>query len=189
MKNKFIIPIIILGISLLYGAEMLFEPPLLALKLLADSTVEQCPACILKMQKQAFRMIDAVIPPEKTIETGPGIEFIRNTECEDGELMISNYSERMPASEGSDKSKLYMPLMTFYFHTGRHHLAGVNSEFLTPDSIDAIYGKPGDDAVRHFSGKIVLIPWNYGDGRSFIYFRKKNKIQVQCRILELKELK
>lgn len=188
MKKKSIALLIMICASVLYGTESSIDIPLMAFKILAESTVEKCPTCVYTMQKQAFKMIDAVFVPGKTIASGKEFTFIRNDTCEYGELLISTYKERIPISEEPGKEGPYLPLMTFNFHTGRHHLAGVKSQHFSPDTIDTVYGEPDDGKVRHFSGKIVLIPSNYGNGKAFIYFVKTNKIQVQCLVTELKAL-
>jgi hypothetical protein len=189
MKKGLCITILLQGITLLFAQEAPIEPPYQALKLLGDSTAEECPACVSDMQKRAFKIIDAQFTAGKTVETSPGLTLVRNRECEDGELVLSSYQERRLIKEDQKKGKIYAPLLTFYFHTSRHHLAGTGPERLTGDDVDSIYGGQGELSTMHFTGKLVIVPCNYCDGKTFLYFQRQNRIQIQCRVVELRQVK
>jgi hypothetical protein len=190
MKIKSILLSIPLCISLLFAGEVSsFEPPLLALKLLAETKIEKCPDCALEKQKRAFRMLDSDLKEGRTINSGNNAVFIRNNDCDDGELLISSYSQRMTTNDNYEKKNLDMPLITFYFHTKRHHFAGTKSGYFTGDKIDTVYGESKIKNVKTYTGRISIIPCSYGDGKTFIYFARKNKIQVHCNVIELKEVK
>ncbi len=188
MGKAKILSVLLMAVSVLLAQETGFEPPYQGLKLLGDSTALECPVCVTDMQKRAFRIIDQALPSGKEIETSPGFTLVRNGSCKDGELLMSSYLERKTVGEDPQKGRILAPLFVFYFHTKRHHLVGIKSEDMTGENADTQYGGAADGITRMFTGRLVLIPYGYGDGATFIYFQKENKIQVQCRILDLKRI-
>ena len=42
-------------------------------------------------------------------------------------------------------------------------------------------------AGRSFTGRIRLIKYAHGDGKTFTYDRERHVIQVHCRVLELRK--
>ncbi|MBN1531453.1 MAG: hypothetical protein JXA20_02205 [Spirochaetes bacterium] len=188
MKKYLCITILLAGITLLIAQELTVEPPYQALKLLGDSTAEGCPACAADMQKRAFKIINSQFPAGRTIEISRGITLVRSRDCADGELLLSSYLERRVLREDQDRGKVYAPLLTFFFHTSRHHLAGTGEEYRTQDDIEKTYGGPEEHSIRYFTGRLEIIPCNYCDGTTSLFFQRQNRLQIQCRILELRSV-
>ncbi len=158
------------------------EVPMLAFKALGESRVEKCGYCVKNSEKRAFRIIDDYFAPGKVfIFNGKNSEqvLLKNRFCRKGEFLSFQYKDREKGVNGKGE-KFEFPLLVFYFHTDRHHHAGVNRRLFTDKSIDSIYMKPAGKKDGCFKARIKIINYPYGNGRSFIYFRKRNIIQVHC---------
>lgn len=157
------------------------EPPLVPLRLLAGSLIEGCSICAESDTKKAFSMLGREYPPAAVFSSGPECAFIKTAECGKGEFVLSCYSAREPY-EGPGGKKSAFPLLVFRFHTESDHLVGVApGDFTAPDIASKIGAvRPGGS----FDASIGVVAYRYGDGTTFNYSPKENRLTVHCRVIK-----
>lgn len=180
-----VIMIITPGISLEKPSSL--EIPMLALKSLGESRVDECQYCVENLEKSAFRILNRYFVPGKVFffegKDSSGL-LLKSSVCKVGELLPSLYIKREKSTTGEGVS-FEFPLVVFYFHTTKHHFAGIDKKVFTSDAVDSVYFEKSKTAGRAFKGRIRVIDYPYGNGKSFMYFRKRNIIQVHCRVEKL----
>jgi len=163
------------------------EIPMLALKALGESRVDECQYCVENLEKSAFRILNRYFVPGRVFlfeeKESSGL-LLKSDVCEPGELLPSLYTKR-EKGKNSEGVSFEFPLVVFYFHTVAHHHAGIARKVFTHDTIDLMYSGKNKTMGRAFTGRIRLIDYPYGNGKSFIYFRKRNILQVHCRVEKL----
>ena len=161
-----------------------FEIPRLAFKLIADSTIDPCPICVKKTQKQAFSRLNRKFIPGEIIIGNELCGFMRTEECGPNEFVLSCYKKRETYISQKDKPAIQFPLLIFRFHSKTKYLIGISRNDFTMDKYASLIKNSSFGSL--LKGKIQIINYKFGDGISYNYFRKKNQVQVQCKILELK---
>ena len=162
-----------------------FEIPRMAFKLLIDSTIDPCPICAKKVKDKAFSILNRYFKPGTLIKGNKICSFIRTNECDPNEFVLSCYKTRETYIHPKDKREKYFPLLVFKFHTVKNHLIGISKDKFTDKELARKINKSKLGSL--FKGEIEIIKFSYGDGLSFNYFKKKNRVQVHCKILSLED--
>ncbi len=162
------------------------EVPYLSLKLLAESTIDPCSICAKKLKRQAFSIVDEEFKPGRVLVFHNDCSMIKTEKCNENEFMISSYTggECITDKKGE---KHPFPIMVFRFHNEKNHLVGISPSDYTKKSITDSFKtfKPGDG----FTGKVLIIPYGYGDGAAANYFEKRNALVIHVKVIELGENK
>ncbi len=164
-----------------------FEIPMRALKALGESRVDGCQYCVDNFEKSAFRILNRYFLPGRVFlfEGKDSSDLLLKRDvCRVGELLPSLYTQREKGTNGEGVSYEF-PLVVFFFHTKRHYHSGMDKKVFTRDAVDLVYLEKTQTPGRAFTGRIRLIDYPYGNGKSFIYFRKRNVLQVHCRVEKL----
>ncbi len=162
-----------------------FEIPKMALKLLADNTIEPCRICVDKNKKKAFAALELEFTPGRIIAADKQFFITHSSECMENEMLLSSYTERERYIAEAEKTELYFPLIVFAFHTVEKHLVGIDKEDYTDTIIAQKINKIGKNSL--LKGKIKIIRFDYGDGSSFVYSQKENVIKINCKVIGLSE--
>jgi hypothetical protein len=141
-----------------------------ALELLMESLADPCAICAEEKKKKAFKIMSRELKPGDHIRITTDCRLIRTENCEENELQISC-------------SGLISPLLFFRFHTAEKHLVGISDRDFTESGVLNAYSRSRTDV---FEGELVLVPFKYGDGPTYNFFPSSARLQVHCRILELK---
>lgn len=158
---------------------------MLALKALGESRVEDCRYCVENFEKRSFRILNGYFKPGRVFVFKGKNLLLRNGRCKKGELLSSLYIKNENGRSG--KGLIYeFPLISFYFHTLKHHHAGVGKDIFTEASVDSVYLEKRDTGKKCFEARIKIVKYPYGNGDSFIFYRKRNVVQIHCIVEELK---
>ena len=135
-----------------------------ALSLMAQGAADPCSICAEKLRRKAFRILDK--------HFGPGTVLRSGTECGFTLLVGGEHELVLRSSEGE-------PGLTFRFHVPGDRLVGIADADLTDEQVAAAV--QGGAAVT----AIQIAAYAYGDGPTYLYFPTGNRLQIQCRILEI----
>lgn len=169
------------------GADTSLEVPMLALKALGESRVDDCPYCVENLEKSAFRILNRYFKPGRRFSFDSSDTkglLIADKNLKEGELLPTLYAKREKGKNGDGK-EFNFPLLVFYFHTEQRHHAGIGKKIYTPRAVESVYQKKPKGKKALFKGKIRIAEYPYGNGKTFIYYRKRNILQVHCIIEEL----
>ena len=157
-----------------------------ALRSLTESSTDPCSICAKQMRKKAFKALNTELRPERIFHSSELCRFIRTTEFSGNELsltccpLISGQDTELERDPGS----VELPWLTFRFHTAGHYLVGVaEKDFTDASQADTFYSLPPGTV---FDGRVELVRYEYGDGPTYIYYRKSNHLEIHCRLLEVK---
>lgn len=158
------------------------EIPYLSLKLLAESTIDPCSICAKKLKRQAFSIIDEQFQPGRVLVFYADCAMLTTEQCDKNEFMISSYTggEYITAEDGA---KVAFPTLVFKFHTESNHLVGIKRPDYTEKSVANTFNsfKKNED----FTGKVVIIPYEYGDGAAANYFSESNTLVIHVKLVSL----
>jgi hypothetical protein len=136
--------------------------------LLTAAEADSCGVCIREKRADAFELAEEWFAPETTVQVGTG----------DGWRVLPGGEMELHFGPASDTS----PTLSFRFHTDDIHLVGIMPEHFTdPELVARILARPPGELG---SETLEVVPFAYGDGASFIFDADKNRLQVQCRILD-----
>ncbi len=159
------------------------EVPYLSLKLLAESTIDPCSICAKKLKRQAFSMINEHFPPGRELVFRDECSMIKNDHCDKNEFMISSYTggEYITSEDGQKQA---FPHLVFRFHTEEDHLVGISKGDYTKKSL--AYAFDSFKMNEGFTGKVVMVPYSYGDGDAANYFSERNTLVMHVKLVSLK---
>ena len=149
------------------------ELPREALELLAESASDPCSICAVKTRKEAFKILNAVFKPGRVLRSNNLCRFTRTDACAENELTLTCHPTPLP-------------LLTFRFHTAERHLVGVSTTDFTEELFARRYRGVGPGVL--FEGAIEVVEYRYGDGPAYNYYPVGNRIQVHCKVLDLKRV-
>jgi hypothetical protein len=153
------------------------ELPEEAFSLLAESFTQDCILCAKQMRKVAFRILTNRFKAGDVIRSDDSCLFVRSPLCGLQELMLTCY----PKAQENGK-----PLLSFRFHTAQNKLVGIAEKDITANHFAEIYSAAPVGAS--FTGELEIVPFRYGDGKTFNYHVKENVVEVHCKIRSLKPL-
>jgi len=160
------------------------EIPKIAFRLIVESTVDPCSICARKKMDEAVSILVRKYDVDKKIKSNESCGFTRAAECGKNEFVLSCYKQREPYFVPGDGSEKLLPLLVFRFHTLKEHLVGIAESDYTPENFsDTINTK---NLNLTFYGDIEIINFKYGDGPSFNYYKEKNQVVVNCKVILLK---
>lgn len=136
--------------------------------LLSAAEADSCGVCVREKRADAFEIAGVWFAPGYLVDAGASTGWYLLA-SEDQELYFGEPGEATPR-------------LSFRFHTQDDHLVGIAPEdFTDPDLAARILarppGEPGTEVLE-------VVRFAYGDGESFHFDEAKNRVQVQCRILE-----
>lgn len=159
------------------------QVPKLALKLLVDSSVDPCPICAEKLKKQAFSILTNEFQINRKFVGNGTNKFVRTDECGLNEFVLTSYKKREIYKPENAESEMLFPLLVFKFYTDDINLIGIHRKNYTQKKFSMLMNEASKGT--NFHGEIEIIEYKYGDGPTYNYFKKKNQVQVHCRILKL----
>jgi len=161
------------------------QVPMHALKIIAESRTKNCSICIKDMRKQAFAIIGRHYTPEKILLMGKSNIPLKTSECKKNEFLLSSYSSRELYKKTEKYGRIYFPIITYKFHTGKKHLVGINkNDYTNYSSKQKLTKFISRNKASYNKLAVRIIPYKYGDGKTFIFFPKRNVIQIQCQIVD-----
>jgi len=152
-----------------------------ALLLIASSATDPCTICAKQNLKKALAILDKDLAPGLEFNADESCMFVKPVSVKACDLYMSCYpTEVLEALKGKGD---VLPKIVFTFHTEKSHLVGVAKKDYTNPIIEKLYNDlaPG----RVFKACIRLIPYRYGDGHAYNYYRQSNKLQIHCMVVEL----
>ena len=155
--------------------------PMEALEKLVESGNSDCPICVRQLQKEAFEILSFTLEPGRVIHTTRECLLIRSKSLASNELKLTCDFGDGPQLE---KDAGRFPRVMFRFHTLQDHLVGIDIKDYTPERFAALYRNAPTNTV--FYGSLEIIYFSYGDGPSFLYSTAEDRIQIHCRILDLR---
>jgi hypothetical protein len=136
--------------------------------LLSASEADSCGVCVREKRAEAFALAEVWFAPG-TLVRSDGSQGWRVLDGGEMELYF-------PTESGGP------PRLTFRFHTDEGHLVGVEpGDFTDPDLAARVLSRPVD-AVG--TATLEVVAFAYGTGPSFRFDAARNRIQVQCRVVE-----
>ncbi len=152
--------------------------PVKILEIYARYRASECTSCSVKTLDRGAELLDRIFTPGLVIDPGEKA-FVKTGRCGPGELQLKEDSKRRFYGRKGDEA-VYYPAVVFRFHSGEEGMAGIDSKDYTAERVAEVY-KSG----KEFTGRIKLIPYAHGDGKTFIYDRERHVIQAHCKVLEL----
>ncbi|PKL41387.1 MAG: hypothetical protein CVV44_01760 [Spirochaetae bacterium HGW-Spirochaetae-1] len=159
-----------------------YEVPRLALKHLADSTVDPCPVCVEKLKKRAFKALDKSFPAGAVVCFDDACPLVKTKDCGRNEL-VPACSRVREEYRGREEQLLQFPLMLFRFHTRAYNLVGIGDKDYSSDTDGQTIEKLKTGSS--FTGKLRIISYEYGDGASFNYSAQRNVVIIHCQLLDI----
>ncbi len=157
------------------------ELPDEALLLLASSAADPCSLCAEQERKKAYRILSDAFIPGQALESDDFCRLVKAGAGDDNELTLTCYpSETLKVSLNEGER---LPEVVFRFYTLQNRLVGISEDDLTGDALAELYraSRPG----RVFEGRIILVPYKYGEGATYNYFPQTNKLLIHCRLVNL----
>jgi len=180
MKKISVILVLTLALSVDFSYAL--DLPDDALRLLAEATVESCSICAKQELEKAFKIMNDRFISGHEIIADENCRFVKVLSGGNNELSLTCYpSDTFMKSIKNDERP---PQVVFTFYTPQKRLIGVTDKDYTSKEIADGYdaSQPG----ARFEGRIRLIPYKYGDGPTYNYFKQTNKLQIHCVVLQLK---
>jgi len=138
--------------------------------LLTEAEADSCGVCIREKRADAFEIAGEWFAPGHLVEAG----------TTRGWWLLEGGDQELYFGEPGETS----PRLTFRFHTADAHLVGIAPEDFTDRGLAARIlarpaGEPGTETLE-------VVEFRYGNGESFHFDEERNRIQVQCRVLDAK---
>jgi len=159
-------------------------PPDEALLFLAETTADPCSICAKQTQDKAFKIMNDMCIPGFVMESEGKCRWIKADANNDNELSLTCYPS--DTLKKSLKEGERLPHMVFKFYTPQNRLVGISDKNYTDTPTADLYHASRAGTV--FEGRIRLISYPYGDGPTYNYFQKTNKLLFHCVVLQLKPL-
>jgi len=140
-----------------------------AIDLLARSMTDSCAVCADRHREEGFEGLTIAYPPGTVLRSDAARHFtlIPGTKRE---LLLTDY--------GRD-----VPTLTFRFHDSADRLIGVADTDLSRSDLVARVEAIGPGVP--FDGAIEVVAYAYGDGPTFLFSRTRQRVEVECRLLEV----
>jgi hypothetical protein len=159
-----------------------FDLPDEALKLLAQASVDPCSICAKEKSKKAFALLEKVYAPGTVISTDANCRLVKPSSADELDLTITCYPSEVFMQQLSGEEA--PPRLVFTFSTEAKHLVGIRPKDFTSDEIARSYAEAKPGTV--FEGRLEVAAYKYGDGKGFNYFGERGRLQIHCRVLDLK---
>jgi hypothetical protein len=174
--------ILVLALALSIHCSYAFDLPVDALRLLAEATAEPCSICAKQELEKAFKIMNDRFISGHEIITDESCRFVKVLSGGNNELSLTCYPTDtfMKSIKGDERP----PQIVFKFYTSQKHLVGISDKDYTGKEIADMFDALPSGAV--IEGRIRLIPYKYGDGPTYNYFKHTNKLQIHCVVLQLK---
>jgi hypothetical protein len=150
----------------------------LAFELLARSADDSCASCARDHQRSAFEVLEERFPPGKIVRSDSLLSFQRAPQSDDELILVWGAADGSTWSTWRARHRL-----TLQFHTAEDHLVGIAEADMTDEGLALLCRSTPDSVALH--GALEIVPFAYGDGPSFLFTPSAQRIQIQCRILEL----
>ncbi|HOJ13767.1 MAG TPA: hypothetical protein PLS81_11370 [Deltaproteobacteria bacterium] len=161
------------------------EIPKDALLLIEKSRTESCALCARQFRKEAFAILDAALAPgTQIVPAGPCV-FEKGASPDVQEFTLSPAPGEDGKAEGGASE--HAPEVVFVFHTRARRLVGIPERECTADEVAAAFR--GLAPKSGFRGRARLVRFAYGEGRTFTYLVKENRIVIHCRLEEVSPAK
>jgi len=151
------------------------------LALLAQGAQEDCSICGKKKREEAYRTLNSEFKPGLVIKSNPNCYFVKDTACDTNELLTTSCKQSMIGNLDLEENKILFPRVVFRFHTKKDHLVGINENLFTSNTFASIYSKALNNAP--INTELEIIEYKYGDGITYNYYLKENKLQIHCKLL------
>jgi hypothetical protein len=152
--------------------------PIEAKDLLVKSAADSCSACSRDHRRKAFQLLEERFPAGAILRSDSLAAFARAPGSENRLVIIS------PPHSGESASAAG-PRLLLRFHTAEDRLVGIPDSLLT-SGVAAERCRSAVEGGR-LHGAIEIIPYPYGDGTTFLHHASTSTVEVQCRVLELRE--
>ncbi len=173
--------LIVLAVFCSAGPAGAFEMPEEALKLLAEASTDPCSICAQADRKKAFALLEKTYAPGSVIRTVPECRLVK-ADPDANDLSPTCFPTE--AFMSSLKEGGQPPRVVFTFHTPEKKLVGIAGKDFTDGEIALTLSRAKPGTV--FQGRLEIVGYPYGDGSCFNYFKETGRLQVHCRVLELK---
>jgi hypothetical protein len=154
-----------------------------ASRMIAESNIEKCSICRNKLRKDAFSAINPVLSPGSLIKTGDSYTFVKNDNCGADEFMLTCATDREMIKDKDGKEIGLSPIAVFRFHSEKNRMIGISKEEYSGKKDRGVFHSIKKNSEFH--GEIVIIKYAYGDGPSYNFNARENKIIVHCRIINI----
>ena len=153
-----------------------------AFRLLAATTAEPCTICVKQDLEKAFAIMNASLAPGIEMRSDSACSFVKTAEGDENALTLSCYPpETFVKSLKADEKA---PQVVLVFYTPDRRLVGISeTDFTGRETAETYRAAP---AGTVFEGRIRLIPYKYGDGPAYNYFRSTNKLRIHCVLVEIR---
>ena len=152
-----------------------------ALALLTQGAQEDCSICGKKKRKEAHRILNSELKPGLVIKSNLNCYFVKDTACDTNELLITACKQSEIGNLDLEDERLFFPRVVFRFHTKKEHLVGIDEDSFTSNTFASIYSRALNNAPINI--ELEIIEYKYGDGITYNYYLKENKLQIHCKLL------
>ncbi|RKZ11688.1 hypothetical protein DRQ53_01825 [bacterium] len=133
--------------------------------MLTSAEADSCGVCVREKRADAFALADEWFSPGTTIRVVG----------DDGWKVLPGGEMELYFGDASS------PTLSFRFHTEDAHLVGIAAEgFTDPQLATRILARTSEETGRE---SLIVIPFDYGDGESFLFDEYSNRVQVQCQVI------
>lgn len=153
--------------------------PVELLKIYAEFRASDCSVCSVKKLDRAAAGLDKLFTPGLVIDAGAA-GLVKTSACGENEVQLSEDMKRKLYTMKDDEP-VYYPAVVFRFHTKERNMSGIDEKNYSHNKYDSVY-----DRGSSFTGKIKLVLYAHGDGRTFVYDRERHLVQVHCKVLNMK---
>lgn len=145
------------------------ERPVHALSLLTKSRADSCSICADKFRRDAFDELEQAYRPGEILASAEERDLLRLPGEEFGLMLAAPQDDE--------------PTLSFRFHTVSNHLVGIAEMDFTDEAlVRRFLSIPEGTRLR---ARIQIVAYKYGDGATFLYSATTNRLQIQCKILEV----
>lgn len=156
--------------------------------LLTKSAADSCSICAKEFRRKAYQVLENAYPAGTIVLTDSTTAFSRIPDSPN-ELVLAKF---MPVDEeflGDDNPSgtpvhAPVPQLSFRFHTPSDHLVGVSPLDMTEVGLaKVVHDAPGGAT---FEGVLQVVAFAYGDGSTFLDNASAHRIEVHCKILDIR---
>lgn len=145
------------------------ERPVHALSLLAKSRTDSCSICADKLRRDAFEELEQAYRPGVILASAGQGDLLRAAGDECALTLASSQDDE--------------PTLTFRFHTASSHLVGIAETDFTDEALARQLLSISENT--RLRARIQIVAYEYGDGATFLYSAANNRLQIQCKLLEV----
>ncbi|MGQ9843275.1 MAG: hypothetical protein ACUVRK_06880 [Spirochaetota bacterium] len=184
MIRQQFIGIIFFTLFLIYSyAHECISIPFVPLRMLAESSIDPCPICQKKLQKQALSQIAKDIFPYRKLNFTASCNLIKTEKTNNNELLLApNYDTNVVINGIATN----LPSIIFRFYTHKQHIIGIDEKDFTSEEIVHIYSNLLDN--KPVRAEVIAIPFKYSDFPSIMYISERNALIINCKITSLQQI-